>query len=78
MTDTGTAVTGLATPSGCVGPTRPDHRAAIGRRRAGTGRRVFGSDTAVDVLNGSVQVADVSAYDAFPLVRHLHEAFPTS
>jgi alkylation response protein AidB-like acyl-CoA dehydrogenase len=37
--------------------------------------KVFGSETAVQVINDLVQVVGVSAYDTdFPLLRHLHEA----
>lgn len=37
--------------------------------------KVFGSETAVDVINALVKVVGVTAYDtAFPLVRHLNEA----
>jgi len=37
--------------------------------------KVFGSETAVAVINDLVQVVGVSAYDTdFPLLRHLHEA----
>jgi nitroalkane oxidase len=37
--------------------------------------KIFGSETAVDVINELIKAVGVTAYDtAFPLLRHLHEA----